>query len=159
MLKLKLQSFGHLMQRTGLIWKDPDAGKEWRWEEMGTTDDEMVGWHHWFKCEEAPGVGDGQGSLACCSPWGRKESDMTEQLNWTELTHKINLTIWIYKMNSYLLCRDLPRLAVSNDLISFLKYKKETKEKNVDTASVYSQIRQYKLNIFFKKLDSFVSNP
>ena len=64
MLKLKLQSFGHLMQRTGLIWKDPDAGKEWRWEEMGTTDDEMVGWHHWFKCEEAPGVGDGQGSLA-----------------------------------------------------------------------------------------------
>ena len=62
-------------------------------------------------------------------------------------------------MNSYLLCRDLPRLAVSNDLISFLKYKKETKEKNVDTASVYSQIRQYKLNIFFKKLDSFVSNP
>ena len=70
-----------------LIGKDPDTEKDWRQEE-GMTQDEMVGWHHWLKgheFEQAPGVGDGQGSLVCCSPWGRKESDTTEQLNWTEL--------------------------------------------------------------------------
>ena len=69
-----------------LLGKDPDAGKDWGQEEKGTTEDEMVGWHHWLngrEFEQAPGVGDGQGSLACCSPWGRKESDTTEQLNWT----------------------------------------------------------------------------
>ena len=67
-----------------LIWKDPDAGKDWRQEEKGTTEDEMVGWHHWLKGHEFR-VGDGQGDLAWCRPWGHKESDMTEQLNWTEL--------------------------------------------------------------------------
>ena len=70
-----------------LIWKDPDAGKDWSQEEKGTTEDEMVAWHHWFyghEFEQAPGVGDGQGSLACCSPWGSNESDTTERLNWTE---------------------------------------------------------------------------
>ena len=69
-----------------LIGKDSDAGKDWR-QEKGMTEDEMVGWHHWLdghEFEQAPGVGDGQGSLACCSPWGRKESDTTEPLNWTE---------------------------------------------------------------------------
>ena len=69
-----------------LIGKDPDAGQDWRWEEKGTTEDEMVGWHHRLtghEFEEAPGVGDGQGSLACCSPWGCKEMDTTEWLNWT----------------------------------------------------------------------------
>ena len=71
-----------------LIGKDPDAGKDWRQGEKGTTEDEMVGWHcqldgHEF--EQAPGVGNGQGSLMCCRPWGCKESEMTEQLNWTEL--------------------------------------------------------------------------
>ena len=71
-----------------LIWKDPDAGKDWRQEEKGTTEDEMVGWHHRLDGHEfgqTPGVGDGQGSLACCNPWGCKESDTTEWLNWTEL--------------------------------------------------------------------------
>ena len=66
------------------IWKDPDAGKDWRREEKGTTEDEMVEWHHWLdghEFKQALGVGDGQGSLACCSPWGHKESDTTEQLN------------------------------------------------------------------------------
>ena len=65
--------------------KDPDAGKGWKQEEKGTTEDEMVGWHHQLnghKFEQALGAGDGQGSLACCSPWSRKESDMTEWLNW-----------------------------------------------------------------------------
>ena len=71
-----------------LIGKDPDAGKDWWQEEKGTSEDEMVGWHHQLdghEFEQAPGVGDGQESLACCSPWGRKELDTTEQLNWTEL--------------------------------------------------------------------------
>ena len=69
------------------IWKDPDAGKDWRREEKGMTEDEMVGWHHRLNGHEFEwtlGVGDGQGSLACCSSWGHKELDMTEQLNWTE---------------------------------------------------------------------------
>ena len=70
-----------------LIWKDPDAGKDWRHEEKGKTEAEMVGWHHGcygHEFEQAPGVCDGQGSLVCCNPWGRKELDTTEQPNWTE---------------------------------------------------------------------------
>ena len=68
-----------------LIGKDSDAGKDWRQEEKGTAEDEIVRWHHWLnghESEQAPGVGDGQGSLVCCSPWGGKESDTTERLNW-----------------------------------------------------------------------------
>ena len=71
-----------------LILKYSSAGKNWRQEEKGTTKDKMVGWHHRLnghEFEEALGVGDGQGSLACCSPWGHKKSDTTEWLNWTEL--------------------------------------------------------------------------
>ena len=85
MLKLKLQYFGHLMRRAD-SFEDPDAGKDWRQEEKGTTEDEMVGWHHRLdrhEFEQAPGVDHGQGGLACCSPCGRKESDTTEQQNWT----------------------------------------------------------------------------
>ena len=87
MLKLKLQYFGHLMWRTDSLEKTLMLGKIERQEEKGTTKDEMAGWHHWVyghEFEQAPGVGDGQGSLACCSPWGGKELDMTERLNWTE---------------------------------------------------------------------------
>ena len=71
-----------------LIWKDPDAGKDWGQEEKGTTEDEMVGWHHrlnGYGFRWTLGVGDGQGGLAFCGSWGRKESDTTEWLNWTEL--------------------------------------------------------------------------
>ena len=77
MLKLKLQYFG-------LIWKDPDAGKDWRQEKKGITEDEMVGWHHQINghgFEWTLGIGDGQGGLVCCGSWGRKELDTTEQLN------------------------------------------------------------------------------
>ena len=73
-----------------LIEKDPDAGKDWRQEEKGTTEDEMVGWHHRLNGHGfgwTPGVGDGQGGLTCCGSWGRKELEMTEWLNWTELEH------------------------------------------------------------------------
>ena len=85
MLKLKLQFFGHLLQRTD-SWKDSDTGKDWRWEKRG-TEDEMVGWHQWHhghEFEYAPGVGDGPGSLAFCSSWSHKESDTTEWLNWSQ---------------------------------------------------------------------------
>ena len=68
-----------------LIGKDPDAGKDWRQEEEGMTEDEMVGWHHWLNGHE---FGDGQGSLACCSPWGRRVGhDWVTELNWTENSH------------------------------------------------------------------------
>ena len=73
--------------KTWCIWKDPDAGKDWGQEEKGTTKDEMVGWHlrlngHGFGW--TLGVGDGQGGLVCCSSWGRKKLDTSEQLNWTD---------------------------------------------------------------------------
>ena len=73
--------------KSWLIGKDLDAGKDWRQEEKG-TEDEKVWWHHRLNGHEfgwALGVGDGQGGLACCSSWGRKKSDTTEQMNWTEL--------------------------------------------------------------------------
>ena len=74
------------------IIKDPDAGKDWRQEEKGTTEDEMVGWHHQLdghEIEQAPGVRDRQGSLLCCSPWDSKESDMD----------------WAIELNCYILCQ------------------------------------------------------
>ena len=88
MLKLKLQYFGHLMRRVDSLEKNPDAGRDWGQEEKGTTEDEMAGWHHWLDGREAewtPGVGDGQGGLACCNSWGHKESDTTEGLIWSDL--------------------------------------------------------------------------
>ena len=75
-------------RKSWLIGKNPDAGRDWGQEEKGTTEDEMAGWHHWLnghEFEETPRVGDGQGGLACFNSWGHKESDMTEQLNWTEM--------------------------------------------------------------------------
>ena len=75
--------------KSWFIGKDPDAGNDWRQKEKGSTEDEMVRYHHWLNGHESewtPGVGDGQGGLACCSPWGRKESDTSEQLNWTHLS-------------------------------------------------------------------------
>ena len=70
--------------KSQLIRKDPDAGKDWRQKEKGTKEDEMIGWHHWLngcEFEQTQGDSEGQGSLACCSPWGCKELDMTEWLN------------------------------------------------------------------------------
>ena len=89
-LMLKLHLWPILWPSDGKSWligKDPDVGKGWRREEKGMTEDEMVGWHHRLnghELEQSPGAGDGQGSLAWCSPWGRKESDMTERLNWSD---------------------------------------------------------------------------
>ena len=82
-----------------LIWNNPAAGKDWRQEEEGMTEDEMVGWHHRLDAHEfgwIPGVGDGQGGLACCSSWGRKELDMTERLNCTELKKLYGWWVMVY---------------------------------------------------------------
>ena len=78
-------------EKSWLIGKDSDAGKDWGQEEKGMTEVEMAGWHHWLDGRESrgtPGVGDGQGGLVCCYSWGRKESDTTEQLYWSELMPK-----------------------------------------------------------------------
>ena len=93
MLKLKLQYFGHLMQSADSLEKTLMLGKTQGRRRRGRQD-EMVGWHHLLNGHGfgwTPGVGDGQGGLACCGSWGRKESDTTEQLNWTEL---INPYFW-----------------------------------------------------------------
>ena len=103
MLKLKLQYFGHLMGRTDslektlMLWKI-EGGRRREWQ------DEMVGWHHRLnghEFEQALGVGDGQGSLACCSPWGRKELDMTERLNWTDMKKTIYICVCITELLCY----------------------------------------------------------
>ena len=76
--------------KSWLIWEDPDAGRDWGQEEKGMTEDEMAGWHRWLDGRESEwilGVGDEQGGLACCGSWGRKDSDMTERLNLTELNY------------------------------------------------------------------------
>ena len=74
--------------KSWLTGKDSDAGRDWGQEEKETTEGEMAGWHHWLngrESERTPGVGDGQGGLACCDSWGHKESDTTERLNWTDV--------------------------------------------------------------------------
>ena len=89
MLRLKIQYFGYLMQRTDSLEKTLILGKIKGRRKRGRQD-EMVGWYHQLdgrEFEQAPGVSDGQGSLTCCSPWGRKELDTTEWLNWTEYNH------------------------------------------------------------------------
>ena len=82
--------------KSWLIGKDPDAGKDWGQEEKETTEDEKAGWHHRLDGREFEwnlGVGDGQGGLACCDSWGRKELDTTKRLNWTELNLRV-ASIW-----------------------------------------------------------------
>ena len=81
--------------KSWLTGKDSDAGRDWGQEEKETTEDEMAGWHHWLEGREfgwTPGVGDGQGGLACWDSWGCKELDTTEGLNWTELIVKSSLS-------------------------------------------------------------------
>ena len=85
--------------KSSLIGKDLDPGKDWGQEEKGATEDEMVGWHHQLgghEFKQAPGVGNGQWSLACSSPWGHKESDMTERVNWTDIfdNHKNDRNVY-----------------------------------------------------------------
>ena len=83
--------------KSWLIGKYFDVGRDWGQEEMGMTEDEMAGWHHWLDGHESEwtlGVGDGQVGLACCDSWGRKESDTTEWLNWTEIMKEENFVFF-----------------------------------------------------------------
>ena len=87
-----------LHAKSWLIGKDSDAGRDWGQEKKEMTEDEMAGWHHWLDGHESewtPGVGDGQGGLACCDSWGRKELDTTEWLSWTELIQWMNICVSI----------------------------------------------------------------
>ena len=87
--------------KSWLIGKDSDAGRDWGQEEKGTTEDEMAGWHHRLdgrEFESTPGVGDGQGGLACCDSWGRKELDTSERLNWTVLCLCFWLWVFLYRL-------------------------------------------------------------
>ena len=105
MLKLKLQSFGHPDMKNWRIGKDPDAGKDWRQEEKGMTENKVVGWHHWLEIhesEQALGAGDGQGNLVCCSPWGsRVGHDWETELNWS------------YHLS---ICKDIDYLSICKDI-------------------------------------------
>ena len=88
-----------------LIWKDSDAGKDWG-QEKGTTEDKIIGWHHRLDGHGfgwTPGVGDGQGGLACCGSWGCKESDTTERLNWTELNWTLHLSLYPSNGHTFLI--------------------------------------------------------
>ena len=123
-----------------LIGKDSDAGRDWGQEEKGTTEDEMAGWHHWLDGREFQwtlGVGDEQGDLVCCDSWCRKESDMTEWLNWTEfinipssslckvLTTMLSILAW-QKLRQTLPCALSWKLQIKSMLISNnLSLKKE----------------------------------
>ena len=83
--------------KSWLIRRDPDAGKDWKWKKKGTTENEMVEWHHQLnghEFEQALRDGEGQGSLACCSPWGCKESDMTVQLNKNNVFSNVGNKVW-----------------------------------------------------------------
>ena len=107
--------------KSWLIWKDPDARKDWGQEEKGMTEDEMVGWHHWLNGHEfgwTPGVGDGQGGLACYGSWGRKESDWV-----TELELEPSLSSKSCKLHLALpFCKDMfERFQEENYKAKFLK--------------------------------------
>ena len=90
--------------KSWLTGKDSDAGRDWGQEEKGTTEDEMLGWHHWLDGRESEwilGDGDGQGGLECCDSWGLKESDTTERLNWTELNWNKNNDSFFMALDNY----------------------------------------------------------
>ena len=104
--------------KSWLIGKDPDTGRDWGQEEKGMTEDEMTGWHHRLDAHEfgwTLGVGDGQGGLVCCDSWGRKESDTTKRLNWTELNVYFSLLtvtnhVWYAWYHLYYICCDIRNL-------------------------------------------------
>ena len=135
MLKLKLPILWPPDVKSWLIWKDPDAGKDWGQEEKGTTEDEMVGWHHQLNGHGfgwTPGVGDGQRGLACCGSWGRKESDTTEWLNWTE-----NKTV--------LLLLSKPKTACdkNSSMKTLASYNRNRKHCNLNQGIKYSSEHQF----------------
>ena len=139
MLKLKLQYFGHLVQRTDSFEKT-DAGKDWGQEEKGMTEDDVVGWHHWLNGHKfgwTPGVGDGQGGLACCGSGVCKESDMTERLNWIELNWETPIvlkctTCWF---DVCICCEMITTLKVVNTIITWCGYVSDLGDNAPDSLS------------------------
>ena len=122
MLKLKLQYFATWYEEL-THWKGPDAGKDWRQKEKGMTEDKMVGWYHWLnghEFEQAPGVGDGQGSLACFWPWSSKELDITEQLNWlTDWRKSMECHVFIHFIFTHLSHLSQERRKISGSLCPY----------------------------------------
>ena len=117
-----------------LIWKDPDDGKDWRQEEKGMTEDEMVGWHHHLnghEFEQAPGDSEGEGSLACYSPWGCKQSDMTEGLN---NSNNISIQINLSPQIEFIIIYELSFNFTSTPLLKTTSNKIE----NLINSSIYS---------------------
>ena len=109
--------------KSWLIWEDPDAGKDWRREEKGMKEDKMVGWHHWLNGHGfgwSPGVGNGQGGLACCGLWNCKELDVTEWLNWTELIPPSDF--WIWRLVSCNNCRNSISLTIPSVSFSVVPF-------------------------------------
>ena len=101
--------------------KDSDAERDRGQEEKGTTEDEMAGWHHWLNGRESgwtPGVGDGQRGLACCASWGRKESDTTERLIWSDLiwsdTHRY---FWAKQTANWIMLCIVIKNAICNAIV------------------------------------------
>ena len=129
------------------------AGRDWEQEEKGKTEDEMAGWHHQLdgcKFEWTPGVGDGQGSLACRSPWGHKESDMTERLNWTEIV-QITATPcrWLpyFKESLWLICEGYSRGSWAEAGKSIRRQLQESQQKTTLKPSGYP-IQYFKSPVF-----------
>ena len=105
-------------EKSWLIGKDPDAGRDWGQEEKGTTEDEMAGWHHWLdghESEWAPGVGDGRGGLACCDSWVHKELDTTERLIWSDLIYRSLASLGRYIPKYFILF-----IAMVNAIVSLI---------------------------------------
>ena len=124
--------------KSWLIGKDPDAGKDWGQEEKGTTEDEMVGWHHQLNGHGfgwTLGVGNGQGGLVCCGSWGLKESDTTEQLNWTEFTFSL-FSWWIFFSLIY-------RIPINIINLLYVKY----------IANIFLQVGHYTLSLYMASLN------
>ena len=108
--------------KSWLMGKDSDAGRDWGQEKKGMTEDEMAGWYHWLDGHESewtPGVGDGPGGLVCCDSWGRKESDTTEWLKWTELNWESHCSQWLLTNYSSMKAYDtIDRLIISKQVES-----------------------------------------
>ena len=112
--------------KSWLIGKDSDAERDWGQEEKGMTEDEMAGWHHWLDGRESgwtPGVGGGQGGLACCDSWSRKESDTTKRLNWTDLYTCILLitmailSLYLSKVNNFICALDSTNSSLHKNIL------------------------------------------
>ena len=140
MLKLKLQYCVHLMWRTDSFEKTLMLE---RWKEKGMTEDEMVGWHHRHNRHGfgwTPGIGDGQGGLACCSSWGLKESDTTERLNWTHAS-KVTLKILHARLQHYTK-QELP------DVLAGFRKRRGTRDQIANMCWITEKAREFQKNIY-----------